>query len=299
MMEPVLACDCRCELAEGPVWHDHALYWVDIVRGDLYRLADGTGVPVRRHAGGLLGAAAPAGGPHWILAKDDGFSLFHWETGETRHWHDPEAHLPENRFNDGKCDPQGRFWAGTMHLRGEMNAGGALHVFDRSLVSRTVLGGVSLSNGLGWSPDGRFFYHIDTHTRRIEAFAFDGESGTLSGRRTLHEVPEGQGWPDGMTVDARGNLWVALWGGGAVICVDPETGKEIARVRTPVSQPSSCTFGGEDLETLFITSAWQDLTPGQRAAEPLAGSIFQVKPGVRGLPVNVFALPDFLVEGKK
>lgn len=285
-MTPVaLTCDCRCELAEGPVWHEGALYWVDIVRGDLYRLEEG--VLTQRRVGGLLGAAVPVGGPRWLLARDDGFSFFHWDTGETEALHDPEAHLPTNRFNDGKCDPQGRFWAGTLNLRGEHGTA-ALHVFDHSLVSRRMLDGVTLSNGLGWSPDGRVFYHIDTPSRRIDQFAFDGSAGTISGRRTLHAVPEGQGFPDGMTVDAHGNLWVALWGGGAVVCLEAGTGRELTRLPVPVTQPSSCTFGGEDLGTLFITSAWQDLTPEQRAREPRAGSVFQANPGVHGLPVNLF-----------
>ena len=284
-----LACACHCELAEGPVWYDHTLHWVDIIRGDLYRLEENTAT--RRHVGGLLGAAVPTGGPHWLLATDSGFALLDDATGQARPLHNPEAHLSGNRFNDGKCDPQGRFWAGTMDLKEARNTG-ALHVFDASLASRTVLEGVTISNGLGWSPDGRAFYYIDSPTRRIDVFAFDGTAGTISGRRTLHEIPEGGGFPDGMTVDAQGNLWVALWGGRAVVCIDADTGQELIRVPVPVTQPTSCTFGGENLDTLYITSAWRNLTPAQRADEPLAGCIFRVKPGVRGLPTNLFSINE-------
>lgn len=281
-----LTCDCRCELAEGPVWHEGCLYWVDITSGKFYRLDHGA--LSCRELGGKLGVAVPALGDRWLVARDDGFSLFDWTTEKLTHLHDPEAHLTGNRFNDGKCDPQGRFWAGTMSLEGQGDVG-ALHVLDHpSLPSRKMVEGVTISNGLGWSPDGSVFYYIDSPTRRVDCFDFDGPSGAISNRRTLFEVPEGGGFPDGMTIDANGNLWVALWGGGAVICIDAHSGKEIDRISVPVSQPSSCTFGGDKLDTLYITSAWQGLAPEQRALEPLAGSIFEVQLDVKGPPAHVF-----------
>jgi sugar lactone lactonase YvrE len=189
------------------------------------------------------------------------------------------------RFNDGACDPQGRFWAGTMSLDGRTGSA-SLYRLDTDLRVTRVLDGVSVSNGIGWSPDGATMYYVDTATDRIDAFDFDGVVGTPGRRRTFVELP-GPGSPDGLCVDADGAVWVALWGGWSVERYLPD-GTRDAVVELPVAQVSSCAFGGPELEQLFITTAWDGLSAADREAQPLAGALFRVEPGVRGLPTTPF-----------
>ena len=278
--------DCRHHLAEGPVWHEDALWWVNISAGELHRLDPATGRHTCRAIGGLLGCAVPCADGRWLLGHNGGFAFFDWNSGALTTLAQPEARLPRHRFNDGKCDPQGRFFAGTINLDLEPKA--SLYRLGADLIPVRLLGGVTVSNGLDWSPDGAVFYYADSPTRKVDAFDRDAATGSISNRRTLVEIPEGGGYPDGMAADAHGNLWVALWGGGAVVCLDGGTGDELARIRVPVSQPSSCAFGGPDLATLFITTARQDLSEESLANEPAAGSIYQVRPGVSGRPVTLF-----------
>ena len=287
-MKAELLVDCRHHLAEGPVWHDGKLWWVNITAGELHRLDPASGQHETRAIGGLLGCAVPTDDGRWLLGHNRGFSMFNWQSGKTTVVATPDGELPRNRFNDGKCDPAGRLFAGTINL--DIRIGSAnLYRIDHTLHPVKVLDQVTISNGLAWSANRRTMYYTDTVTRRVDQFDYDLASGGISNRRPLVEIPEGAGYPDGMAIDAADNLWVALWGGSAVVCYDGKTGAERARVTLPVSQPSSCAFGGKDLDTLFITSAWQDLSPAARANEPLAGSIFRVFPGVHGTPITPFA----------
>lgn len=277
--------DSRHDLAEGPVWHRNALQWVNITAGEWHQFDPTTGHHQCHAIGGLLGCAVPCADGRWLLARDHGFAYYEPLTRQLQLLAQPEADLPRNRFNDGKCDPQGRFFAGSMHLdlaEGEAN----LYRVDASLNVVRVLSGVTISNGLAWSADGRTMYYTDTLTRRIDCFDFDPSDGGISNRRLLVQVADG--YPDGMDIDVNGNLWVALWGASAVVCYDGRSGAELARVQLPVSQPSSCCFGGPDLDTLFITTARQSLSIDALLNEPTAGSIYQVKPGVVGRPVDLF-----------
>ncbi len=281
----------RHELAEGPVWHENALWWVDIKgltfnRGDLESgLVTHMALPFR------VGSMVPCDDGRWLTANERGFGFFDPGRGTLENLDSFHLHEPRIRMNDGKCDPQGRFLAGTIHE--DLEAGTAkLYSIERTLKPRILVDGSTISNGLGWSPDGTQFYYIDTFQRRIDVFDYDLESDTPSRRRTLAAVPEQDGWPDGMAVDEKGNLWVALWGGSAVNCYDGRTGQIVDRVACPVSQPSSCCFGGKEMDQLFITSARQGLTEQQIQREPLAGSVFVARPGLRGLPVNTFQIKD-------
>lgn len=286
----------RAELAEGPVWHAGALWWVDIVSGTLNRLDPETGLNTSRATGGFLGAAVPCEDGRWVLARRHECTLFDWETGRFSPLAVPsEGIAPRHRFNDGKCDPTGRFWAGTLSLD-QAPGEAALFVVEAAGQIRRALNGLSLSNGLGWSPSGKDFFHIDTPTRIVSSYAFDGASGILGSRKPLIQFTEAEGFPDGMTVDAAGHLWVALWGGGAVVRVNGVTGEIIERHPLPVKQVSSCTFGGADLRTLFITTAWEGMSMAQREAQPLAGSIFAFRTAVEGLPVTLFRNPRTLDE---
>jgi sugar lactone lactonase YvrE len=278
------------ELAEGPVWHDRALWWVNILAGELHRLDPVTAKAESCRAGRMLGAAAPAAaGGRWMLAAKDGFHWLDWASGKLQPIANPEADKPDNRFNDGKCDPAGRFWAGTMHLRGQRDRG-ALYVLDRDLSVRRALAPLSLSNGMAWSADGGTMYHIDTPTRTIAAYDFDVALGTLENRRLTFDFAKAEqgGYPDGMTIDHDGRLWVALWGGACVACVDPRAGRIVEKVELPVANASSCCFGGARLDELFITTAWQGLSPEQRKQQPDAGGIFRCRPGTHGVGTNVF-----------
>jgi sugar lactone lactonase YvrE len=270
-------------LGEGPVWDARSgrLVWVDVLASRVYLTDTNTGasdeIPTPLHVGAVVPRAA--GG--FVAALQDGF----WLIGMgppgliTRV---PEAR-PGLRFNDGKCDPAGRFWAGTMAYD-ESPGAGALYCLGADGRATRVLGGVSISNGLAWSLDGLTMYHIDSPTQRIDAFSFAPSTGEISDRRQLVQIPPDLGVPDGMTVDAEGGLWVALWNGSAVHrYLD---GRLDRVIELPVTKPTSCTFGGPDLDELFITSASEGLSTEERDSQPLAGAIFRLRPGVRGfLPV--------------
>lgn len=285
---PQLVYAARAELAEGPVWHEGALWWVDIVVGTLNRLDPETRSVSSRATGSFLGAAVPCADGRWLLARQHECTLFDWETGRFTPLAGPgEGIRPRHRFNDGKCDPVGRFWAGTMSLD-HAHEEASLFVVEAPGQIRRMMDRVSLSNGMGWSPDGKFYYHIDTPRHRVSRFAFDLATGALGARKTLIEFKDSEGFPDGMTVDAAGHLWIALWSGASVVRVHGQTGEVMERHSLPVSQVSSCTFGGPDLCTLYITSAWEGMTLNQRIAEPLAGSLFALRTETPGLPVTLF-----------
>jgi sugar lactone lactonase YvrE len=192
-----------------------------------------------------------------------------------------------NRFNDGKCDPAGRFLAGTMD-HDEKEACGSLYTLDLLGNCRRLLSGLRISNGLAWSPGFRSFYYIDTPTRQVQAFDYDLESGEIAYPRTAIRVPEALGWPDGMTSDLQGHLWISLWGGAQVTCWNPATGNLLHSVPVPALQCSSCVFGGPDMSDLYITSARVGLDQAALARYPLSGSLFRLKTGVQGMPTFTF-----------
>ena len=230
------------------------LVWVDIEGHDLHVSDPARGTDQRLHIAEHIGCAVSAGGDLLVLGLRSGFSVLDLATGQRAHIEDPEHHLPDNRFNDGKCDPAGRLWAGTMAID-ESHAAGTLYCLYPDLSVHRKVPGVSVSNGIDWSLDHRTMYYVDSPTRRIVAYDYDVATGEIANPRTVFDVPEGEGFPDGMTIDAEGHLWVALWDGGRVLRVDPTAGRAVDEIRMPVSRPTSCAFGGRDLDELFITSA--------------------------------------------
>lgn len=280
-----LVLDVRAEVGEGPAWDAHGarLVWVDILRSSVHELRQ-AGRAFRTRTWRVsehVGAAVPRAGGGLLLASTSGFSRLDERGRERRHLK-VEANRPENRMNDGKCDPQGRLWAGTMPYD-EGAGGGALYRLDPDGTVHTILTDVGLSNGMGWSPDGGTFYYIDTPTQRVGAYDFDSDSGQITNARSLLTIEEGAGRPDGMTVDDEGHLWVALFGGGEVRRYTPE-GKLDAVVPLPASQVTNCAFGGPDLDELYITTAARG-----RDDEPRAGGLFRCRPGVTGPPATPFA----------
>jgi sugar lactone lactonase YvrE len=289
MTDAELILDAGVELGEGPTWDAHArvLIWVDITAGSVHRFEPDSRRDEVFEVGRPVGAAVPTTSGRLLLAVNDGFWLLDVVTGLTEPVAEVEADDPRTRMNDGTCDPAGRFWAGTMDLEGLRPIGSLYRLGTDHRITR-VLDGVTISNGLGWSPDGRTMYYIDSPTHAVDAFDFEPETGTASGRRHVTEFPKAWGLPDGMAVDEEGCLWVAFWGGSAVRRVAPD-GRVVEEVEFPVSLVTSCAFGGDDLGDLYVTSAKVELTEVQRREQPSAGGLFRLRPGVRGLHAHPFA----------
>jgi len=284
-MQAELLLDARAELAEGPCWlaDRERLLWVDIMAGRVHLLDPTTGDDRVVEIGQPVGAAVPADDGRIAMAVRDGFALLDLDDGRIDTIAGVERDRTGNRMNDGKCDSAGRFWAGTMAMDGRRGAG-ALYRLDAERRVERMVDGIGISNGLGWSLDDRRMYYIDTLEDRIDVFDFDLPTGSIANRRPF-AVIDGPGRPDGMAVDAEGCLWVALWGGGRIARFLPD-GTPAGAIEVPVSQTSSCCFGGPDLRDLFITTAWQHLPPERR--EPRAGSLFHCRPGVAGVPTQAY-----------
>lgn len=264
-------------LAEGPVWHHDRLWWVDIERGEIHAFDPSTAADQVWKFPHKIGFIIPSVRGDFIIGSDQGLFRFSPETEPLTPIAHPEKGIPGNRFNDAKCDPDGRLWAGTMAMD-ETPSRGALYRIDSDLrVSRTVPK-VSISNGLAWSPNGRTMYYIDSPTRRVDAFDFEPTSGEVSGRRTIIEITDG--FPDGMCIDQLGNLWIAIWGGWCVACHEPRRGKRIAKIQVPAEYVTSCCFGPRN--TLFITTSSRDVVDSTRDKQPLAGGLFSAQIEVSG-----------------
>lgn len=274
--------DARAVLGEGPVWdpREQVLRWVDIEPGLVHRFDPATGRDTAFEFGEPVGTVAARAGGGLVLATRSGLWTCATDGTDRTRRYEVDTDPPGGRFNDGKADPWGRFWAGTM-LDGTPGAA-ALHRLDPDGSLHRVVTGVSISNGLGWSPDGTTLYYVDTPTGGIDAFDHDPDTGTLSNRRRLVDVDRGS--PDGLTVDGDGCLWVALWDGWAVRRHAPD-GRLLTTVELPAQRVTSCAFGGTDLSTLYITSARVGLSD----LDNHAGAVFACAPGVSGLPPGEWA----------
>jgi sugar lactone lactonase YvrE len=266
---------------EGPVWSERwgGLRWVDMLAGDVLSL-DGDGTVGRRHVGSIAAALRPRTGGGAVIAVERGFAL-----------EDPDGALsvldpvwtdPSVRMNEGGCDPDGRFWCGSMAYD-RRPGGAALYRLDPDGSAHRVLGGVTISNGLDWSPDGSLAYYADTATGRVDVFDYAADGG-LTGRRPFVELTGGER-PDGLTVDADGGVWVALNGSGVVQRYRSDRILD-GVVELPTKQVTACTFGGPGLDQLFITTSREGMAPDD---DPIAGSLFRADVGVTGLAVREFA----------
>jgi sugar lactone lactonase YvrE len=281
----------QAQLGEGARWDARRgeLLWVDILAGRVNRervAADGGLIPVRTYqVPGTVGAVAPVEGDEgWLLAAGMGFAYL-TPDGSLRAL--AEVAPAGTRMNDAACDPQGRFWAGT---KADRAGGAALYRLDPNGRTEVMLDGLTISNGLGWSSDGRTMYFAHTTRRVIHAFAFDGERGTISDGRVLVRVDEEVGGPDGLTVDADGDLWVAIFGGGRVRRYSPD-GELREELPVPATETTSCAFAGPGLNRLYVTTATEYWSDEQRRAEPAAGLVYRFDMDTTGRPAEPFR-PD-------
>jgi L-arabinonolactonase len=283
-----LAVDCRNQLGEGPVWdvQEQALYWVDIAGRMLQRRQHATGTVQHWTMPERIASFALRRSSGMVLALETGFAFFEPLTEKLRWISRPEVMIRHNRFNDGKCDSSGRFWAGTMDDRAAEHTG-SLYRLDSDLAVHRMGDGIGISNSLAWSPDDSTFYFADTLDGRIYAYDFDAPSGAISRKRPFVSV-SGPGVPDGSAVDSEGYLWNAEWNGWRIVRYAPD-GSVDRVIALPVQKPTSCAFGGPDLRTLYVTSAAWDLGQSDLAAQPWAGGVLAIEVDVAGLPAPRFA----------
>ncbi len=283
-----LVLDAQAQLGEGAIWDSQTalLYWVDIMGRKVHIYDPATGSDRAVDVGQQVGTVVPRRSGGLMLAVENGFAFLDLDTKAVTPICDPPEHNPALRFNDGKCDPAGRFWAGT--LSSERKAEASLYCLFPDLTTKRMLTGVMNSNGICWALDAKTMYYIDTPTQTVAAFDYDVETGEISNCRAAVVVPEDVGHPDGMTIDAEGKLWVAHWGGWSVGRWDPETGEQLATVAVPAAHVSSCAFGGPDLDELYITTAGIGVDCEAAREQPHAGGLFRAKPGVRGVAAFEF-----------
>jgi sugar lactone lactonase YvrE len=289
---PRVVSDVRATLGEGLCWsvREQALYWVDILERRLYRDALAAGAHREWRFDETISAVAERRAAQGLaVTLQHGLALFDPESGRLERCDEPEPERPGNRFNDGKCDAQGRFWGGTMDFAVKAPSG-ALYRFDaEGRATRAIDLGWIVTNGPTWTLDGRTMLVNDTVSQRIVAYAFDGATGAVGASREWLRLGAADGHPDGLTTDAAGRIWIAHWGGACVTCHDPVTAAELARIPLPTDHITNVAFGGPDLKTLFISSARFELGAGRLAAQPLAGALFAVDVDATGLAPNLFA----------
>ncbi|WP_416730925.1 SMP-30/gluconolactonase/LRE family protein [Fictibacillus sp. JL2B1089] len=287
--EAELVLPAKASLGEGPCWDSGqgVMYWVSILdkKVNIYdphshqnreiQLDQMVGTVVPRESGGV------------VVALQNGFFFLDLNTEKLTPIVDPEQELPENRFNDGKCDPFGRFWAGTMSLSEEAEKG-SLYCLDHDLHVEKKRENLTISNGLAWSPDQSYMYLIDTPTKKVTRFQYDLQTGHIQNATEVISFPDGVGAPDGMTIDEEGMLWIAHWGGAQVSRWNPETGEQLYSIPIPSLNVTSCTFGGENMDELYVTTARKNTSAENLERFPEAGGLFKVRPGVKGMPSYSF-----------
>lgn len=286
-MQAELLFNAQAILGEGPAWDkkSQTLYWVDILakrvhawkddRDDFLQLDEFIGCVAPRRDGGLVAALHAS---FWTLGLFAGKQTFLASVSEPA----------TNRFNDGKCDPAGRLLAGTMDMD-EKSPSGNLYSLEAGQQPRKLLNGIRISNGLAWSPDHKIFYYIDTPTRQVRAYDYALDTGNISNPRVAVEIPSEMGFPDGMTSDMEGRLWIALWGGSRVSKWNPLNGQKEAEIIVPAPHVTSCVFGGARRDVLYVTTARVGLDESELAQNPLSGALFQIQTQTEGMPTSEFA----------
>ena len=268
---------------EGPVWWQGALYFVDIEGHCVHRFDPADGSELSWNVGQRVGTVVPRESGGLVIAGDHGIYLLDTENGGLTHLADPEQDLPNNRFNDGKCSPDGRFFAGTISLV-KKTGDAKLYRLDPDLTLHEAFGPVTNSNGIVWSADGKTVFYIDTPRKEVLAFDYETD-GHLRNLRSVVSTEHLDSSPDGMTIDAEGNLWIAFCHGACVVCFNPENGEEIRRIELPCLETTACAFGGPDLADLYVTTGVH-----KSVVEENAGRLFVIRGlGVKGVAANAFA----------
>ena len=282
-MKVELIFDAKALLGEGPAWDSKAetLYWVGILDKRIY-----AGNRILTELDEFIGCLAPRKDGHLILGTRFSFTDLDPDSGQITVLASLDSELSPNRLNDGKCDPAGRFLAGTVD-KNERDPTGALYSFDGKKITR-LLDKVTISNGLAWSPDHKTFYYIDTPTREVKAFDYDVVTGQMANPRVTVRVGESLGWPDGMTSDTDGNLWIAMWGGAQVTKWNPNTGELLEQISVPALHTSACVFGGKNMNELYITSARLGLNEEDLKKYPLSGGLFKFVTKTEGMKTFEF-----------
>jgi sugar lactone lactonase YvrE len=281
------------EVGEGPIWDGRfdVLRWVDINKGFVHTFSPEAGPLDRFELGQDVGFVVPLGSTQLLAGVRQGFAVLDGD-GSLQVVVPIARGLPHMRLNDGKADPAGRVWAGTMGIE-DPGSDGSLYCLGRDWSLQLRLQSLTIPNGIGWSPDGATMYFTDTTWGRVDAFDYELTTGTMGQRRSFVTLPASSGMPDGLTVDEEGCIWLALWGGGAVHRYTPD-GRLDTVLRVPAAQVTSCVFGGRDHRELFITSASLNLTSKEKDDYPRAGSVFVCQPGVKGLRTDPY-MPDTAV----
>ena len=293
-MEAKLLLDTQNQLGEGAFWDWKAneLIWIDIENGSLHWYQPQNKQKRSVKFDQKIGTVVPTTNANYVVALQNGIHLWETKTAKLTLLAAPEKHLPQNRFNDGKADPQGRFWAGTMAMQNpDTQKTGALYCYANDSI-RQMITGVSISNGITWSADSKKMYYIDTPTRQVQEFDFEPNTGNIAFNRVAVQVPDSLGYPDGMTIDQQGNLWIALWGGYGVGCWQPQTGMLIDFVKVPAPHVTACAFGGQQANELFITTARVGLTEQQLLQYPQSGGVFVCKTTASGVKMPFYAVKD-------
>lgn len=283
--------EARARLGEGPVWDDRAqrLYWVDIYNHRVHRFDPATQHHDWFDVGDAVGCFALTDSDRLLLGLRHQVAWLNLSDRSVTPLAEVEADQPQTRINDGKCDAAGRFWVGSTHMAGKPQA--SLYRYDPDGTLTPMETNLTISNGLGWSPDNQTFYLTDSAQHKIFAYDFDLDHGTIQNRRVLIDLTDESLTPDGLTLDQDGCIWSAIWDGWCVIRFSPE-GRELERVELPIQRPTSCHFGGPDLKTLYITSASVGLSEAEIQDSFLSGDVFCVQTEVAGLPSYRFGTTD-------
>lgn len=276
-------------LGEGAIWNaeNETLCWIDIEKMQLHIYDPKTKQDTSYFLGQRIGTVVPIHGDNVMVALESGICSYDLKTNTVESFVVPKEHVDGVRFNDGKCDAAGRLWVGSMHLKNQ-NENAFLYMVNGNYSYEKKLDKVSISNGIAWSLDNKTMYYIDTPLGNVRAFDYDLNTGDIANERIIIQIDPEHGFPDGMTIDEEGMLWIGMWNGNAVTRWNPETGKLLEKIEVPAHNVTSCAFGGKDLATLFITTATQDMSAEEKEKYPNAGSLFSVVPGVRGIPSNHF-----------
>lgn len=284
-----LALRAEATTGEGAIWHPgrQSLFWVDIEGQTLYEYLPGSGATREWRFDRMVSTVVPESDTSVVVSLQDQVVRVRLSDGMTT----PIVDVPDEdgayRCNDGKCDPAGRLWVGTMGLKGQKGSA-TLYCLGEDGVLRSRIPNVTISNGIVWSSDKKYLYYNDTPTGRIARYRYDEATGEIQFDGVAVQLEEGTGAPDGMTIDSEDHLWVAQWGGSGVYCYDPATGELLRRVEVPAPNVASCAFGGANLDTLYITTARAGMSAEGLEAYPLSGSVFRYVPGVRGVRANYF-----------